>query len=187
MNKKLIFVIILLLLILLPSICFNFKEGYEDINQSVNDISKNINNIEVPANFMPTHPWTSKQKTGLKILDSPPEQYIYKKDDDYLKMMDDSSSRFNSSFTCRPSITGIFTDCGPYSFNACGPINSSYDIKNMKSNNHKHHKKHRHHRNHRNHDEDNNSILKANCKTCNFYNYNYIHNNFKDNKLSRKH
>lgn len=150
-NVKLYFYLFLILLLLLVFLYLtNYSSNYytkkENFEQN-NTISKNINNIEVPADFLPTHPWTNK-KSGLDIVDNPQEHYIYE-DDEKIDKYDKDSSQFTRSFTCRPSITGVFTDCGPYSFNACGPIKpstSDYD----KSKN----KKHRKHRNDRN-DNDN--------------------------------
>ena len=151
-NVKLYFNLFLILLLFLFFLyltnCYTKKENFEQNNTSQkNTITKNINNIEVPADFLPTHPWTNK-KSGLDIVDNPQEQYIYE-DDEKIEKYDKDSSQFTRSFTCRPSITGVFTDCGPYSFNACGPIKpSSSDYDNSKD------KKHRKHRNDRNNDED---------------------------------
>ena len=105
------------------------KENFEQNNTSQkNSISKNINNIEVPSDFLPTHPWT-KAKSGLNILDNPQEHYIYEENNKDEKN-NKNAGQFTRTFSCRPSITGVFTDCGPYSFNACGPIKpitSNYD------------------------------------------------------------
>jgi hypothetical protein len=131
--------------------CYTKKEKFEQNNTSQkNTISKNINNIEVPADFLPTHPFTNK-KSGLDIVDNPQEHYIYE-DEEKINKYDKDLSQFTRSFTCRPSITGVFTDCGPYSFNACGhikPSTSHYD----KSKDRKH-RKHRKHRNDKNNDQD---------------------------------
>ena len=190
MSKNYICLLFLILIIFLSFSCINFKEGYEDINQNVNDIPKNINKIKIPSNFKPTHPWSKQKKSGLKLLDNPSEEYLYNKDKDYENEMNDNLSQFATSFSCRPSITGVFTDCGPYSFNACGSLSSQNRENHKHHNHHNHHNhhKHRHHRNHnhekKNHNNDLN--IQTNCKTCNFYNYNYINNN-NNKKLSGKH
>lgn len=151
-NIKLYFnlfiILLLLLFFLYLTTCYTKKENFEQNNTSQkNTISKNINNIEVPADFLPTHPWTNK-KSGLDILDNPQEHYIYE-DDEKFDKYDKDSSQFTRSFTCRPSITGVFTDCGPYSFNACGPIKPSIsDYHKSKD------KKNRKHRNNRNKNAD---------------------------------
>ena len=156
-NVKLYFNLFLILLLLLFFLyltnCYTKKEKFEQNNTSQkNTITKNINNIEVPADFLPTHPWTNK-KSGLDIVDNPQEHYLYE-DDEKIEKYDKDSSQFTRTFTCRPSITGVFTDCGPYSFNACGPIKpSSSDYDNSKD------KKHRKHRNDRNKNDDNISIF----------------------------
>ena len=156
-NVKLYFYLFLILLFVLFFLyltnCYTKKENFEQNNTSQkNTISKNINNIEVPADFLPTHPWTNK-KSGLDIADNPQEHYVYE-DDEKIEKYDKDSSQFTRNFTCRPSITGVFTDCGPYSFNACGPIKpSTSDYDKSKD------KKHRKHRNDRNKDDDNISIF----------------------------
>jgi hypothetical protein len=148
-NVKLYFMLILILLLLLFFLyltkCYVKRENFEENNTSQeNTISKNINNIEVPADFLPTHQWTNAN-SGLDILDNSHEHYLYENDE----KPDKNLSKFTRNFRCRPSITGVFTDCGPFSFNACGPINSNtshyYKPKD---------KKYRKHRNHKNEDED---------------------------------
>jgi len=155
-NVKLYFYLFLILLLLLFFLYLNNysnnyykkKENFEQNNTSQkNTISKNINNIEVPADFLPTHPWTNK-KSGLDITDNPQEHYLYE-DDKKIEKYDKDSSQFTRSFTCRPSITGVFTDCGPYSFNACGPIKPSTSEYNKSKD-----KKYRKHRDDRNKDEE---------------------------------
>lgn len=155
-NVKLYFNLFLILLLLLfflyltnySTNYYTKKENFEQNNTSQkNTISKNINNIEVPADFLPTHPWTNK-KSGLDILDNPQEHYLYE-DDEKIEKYDKDSAQFTRTFTCRPSITGVFTDCGPYSFNACGPIKpSTSDYHESKD------KKHRKHRNHQNNHQE---------------------------------
>lgn len=124
---------------------FNKRETFEQNSDSQkNTISKNINNIEVPSDFMPTHPYTDA-KSGLDLIDKPQEHYYYDQKDNNMNDID-----FAPRFTCRPSITGVFTDCGPYSFNAC-PIN------NNNTNNEKKDKTRRKHHDDRkkNHNNDN--------------------------------
>jgi len=166
-NVKLYFYLFLILLLLLfflyltnySTNYYRKKENFEQNNTSQkNTITKNINNIEVPADFLPTHPWTNK-KSGLDILDNPQEHYLYK-DDEKAEKYDKDSSQFTRSFTCRPSITGVFSDCGPYSFNACGPIKpSTSDYHESKDKKHKKHRKHRNHRNDRNGNDEEFSIF----------------------------
>ena len=151
-NVKLYFYLFLILLLLFFFLyltnCYTKRENFEKNNTSQkNTISKNINNIEVPAEFLPTHQWTNAN-SGLDIADNPQEHYIYKHDEKAEKY-DKDSSQFTRSFTCRPSITGVFTDCGPYSFNTCGPIKpntSDYDKSKDK--------KYRKHKNDKNKDEE---------------------------------
>lgn len=151
-NVKLYFYLFLILLLLFFFLyltnCYTKRENFEKNNTSQkNTISKNINNIEVPAEFLPTHQWTNAN-SGLDIADNPQEHYIYKHDEKAEKY-DKDSFQFTRSFTCRPSITGVFTDCGPYSFNTCGPIKpntSDYDKSKDK--------KYRKHINDRNKDEE---------------------------------
>ena len=156
-NVKLYFYLFLILLLLLFFLyltnCYTKKENFEQNNTSQkNTITKNINNIEVPADFLPTHPWTNA-KSGLDIIDNPQERYLYE-DDKKAEKYHKESSQFTRNFTCRPSITGVFTDCGPYSFNACGPIKpSTSDYDKSKG------KKHRKHRNNRHDNDDNISIF----------------------------
>ena len=156
-NVKLYFYLSLILLFLFFFLyltsCYTKKENFEQNNTSQkNTISKNINNIEVPAHFIPTHLWTNA-KSGLDIADNPQEHYVYD-EDEKIEKYDKDSSQFTRSFTCRPSITGVFTDCGPYSFNACGPIKpSTSDYDKSKG------KKHRKHRNNRHDNDDNISIF----------------------------
>jgi len=146
-NIKLYFNLFLILLLILFFLylikCYTKKENFEQ-----NDTSqKNINNIEVPADFLPTHPST-KAKSGLDIVDNPQEHYLYE-DVEKAEKYNKDSSQFTRNFTCRPSITGVFTDCGPYSFNACvttKPSTSNYDISKDK--------KYRKHRNDINQDEE---------------------------------
>jgi len=156
-NVKLYFYLSLILLFLFFFLyltnCYTKKENFEQNNTSQkNTISKNINNIEVPAHFIPTHPWTNA-KSGLDIADNPQEHYVYE-DDEKIEKYDKDSSQFTRNFICRPSITGVFTDCGPYSFNACGPIKPSTSHYDKSKD-----KKHRKHRNDRNKDDDNISIF----------------------------
>lgn len=109
---------------------FNKRESFEQNSDSQkNTISKNINNIEVPSDFMPTHPYTNA-KSGLDLIDKPQEHYYYDEKDEKHDNMNDID--FAPRFTCRPSITGVFTDCGPYSFNAC-PINNNKNSNNSNS------------------------------------------------------
>ena len=80
-NVKLYFNLFLILVFILFFLyltnCYTKKEKFEQNNTSQkNTISKNINNIEVPADFLPTHPFTNK-KSGLDIVDNPQEHYIY--------------------------------------------------------------------------------------------------------------
>ena len=179
-NVKLYFYLFLILLLLLfflyltnySTNYYRKKENFEQNNTSQkNTITKNINNIEVPADFLPTHPWTNK-KSGLDILDNPQEHYLYK-DDEKIEKYDKDSSQFTRSFICRPSITGVFSDCGPYSFNACGPIKPStseyHESKDKK------HKKHRKHRNHRNDRNGNNEEISIFCDK-NICHHIYHHN-----------
>ena len=134
-NKNLKFYFNIFLILLLPPFflyltnCYTKKENFEQNNTSQkNTITKNINNIEVPVEFLPTHQWTNTN-SGIDLLDNPQEHYLYEHDEKPDKY-DEDSSQFTSSFTCRPSITGVFTDCGPYSFNACGPIKPSSSLYN---------------------------------------------------------
>jgi len=150
---KTFLILLLILFFLYLTNCYAKTENFEQNNTSQkNTITKNINNIEVPADFLPTHPWTNA-KSGLDIVDNPQEHYLYE-DDKKTEKYDKDSSQFTRNFTCRPSITGVFTDCGPYSFNACGPIKpstSNYD--NSKD------KKHRKHKNDKNKDDE----ISINC------------------------
>ncbi len=150
---KIFLILLLILFFLYLTNCYTKRENFEQNNTSQkNTITKNINNIEVPANFLPTHPWTNA-KSGLDIVDNPQEHYLYE-DDKKADKYDKESSQFTRSFTCRPSITGVFTDCGPYSFNACGPIKPSTSDYNKSKD-----KKHRKHRNNRNKGEE----ISINC------------------------
>ena len=150
---KTFLILLLILFFLYLTNCYTKTENFEQNNTSQkNTITKNINNIEVPDDFLPTHPWTNA-KSGLDIVDNPQEHYLYE-DDKKSEKYDKDSSQFTRNFTCRPSITGVFTDCGPYSFNACGPIKpstSNYD--NSKD------KKHRKHKNDKNKDDE----ISINC------------------------
>ena len=145
---KTFLILLLILFFLYLTNCYAKTENFEQNNTSQkNTITKNINNIEVPADFLPTHPWTNA-KSGLDIVDNPQEHYLYE-DDKKTEKYDKDSSQFTRNFTCRPSITGVFTDCGPYSFNACvttKPSTSNYDISKDK--------KYRKHRNDINQDEE---------------------------------
>lgn len=153
---KIFLILLLFLFFLYLTNCYTKRENFEQNNTSQkNTITKNINNIEVPADFLPTHPWTNAN-SGLDIVDNPQEHYVYE-DDKKAEKYDKESSQFTRTFTCRPSITGVFTDCGPYSFNACGPVKpstSDYDKSKDKK-----HRKHRKHRNYRNKDEE----ISINC------------------------
>ena len=171
-NIKLYFNLFLILLLLFFLYLINYytkKENFEKNNTSQkNIISKNINNIQVPADFIPTHPW-SNAKSGLDIADNQQEHYLYK-DDEKIEKYDKDSSQFTRSFTCRPSITGVFTECGPYSFNACGPIKpSTSDYHKTKD------KKYRKHRNDGNNRNDKDEYRKINR----YFNHNrrHRHNN----------
>lgn len=150
---KIFLILLLFLFFLYLTNCYTKRENFQQNNTSQkNTISKNINNIEVPADFVPTHPWTNAD-SGLDIADNPQEHYLYK-DNKKIEKYNKDSSQFTRSFTCRPSITGVFTDCGPYSFNACGPIKpSTSDYDKSKD------KKHRKHRNDRNKDQE----ISINC------------------------
>jgi len=184
-NVKLYFTLILILLLLLFFLyltkCYIKRENFEENNTSqTNTISKNINNIEVPADFLPTHPWTNK-KSGLDMADNPQEHYLYE-DDEKIEIYNKDSSQFTRTFTCRPSITGVFTDCGPYSFNACGPIKpstSDYD----KSKN----KKHRKHRNDKNKGEEISINCHRNiCHHVYHHKNKWINHNHENNKNKNK-
>lgn len=171
-NIKLYFNLFLILLLLFFLYLINYytkKENFEQNNTSQkNTITKNINNIEVPADFIPTHPW-SNAKSGLDIADNPQEHYVYE-DDEKIEKYDKDSSQFTRSFPCRPSITGVFTNCGPYSFNACGPIKpSTSDYHKTKD------KKYRKHRNDRNNRNNKDEYRKINR----YFNHNrrHRHNN----------
>jgi hypothetical protein len=160
-NVKLYFYLFLILLVLLFLLYLSnkyiTKEKFEQSDSSQEKThSKNINNIEVPSDFLPTHPWTNA-KSGLDITDNPQEHYIYEEDEKAEKN-DKDTAQFTRTFTCRPSITGVFTDCGPYSFNACGPIKpSTSDYGNSQD------KKYRHHRQDNMTDENANNNISINC------------------------
>ena len=132
-NVKLYFILFLILLLLFFFLYltnyYTKRENFQQNNNTEkNTLIKNINSIETPVHFLPTHQWTNT-KSGLHLIDNPQEHYLYEHDDKAQKY-DEVSSQFTSSFTCRPSITGVFTDCGPYSFNACGPIKPSTTLYN---------------------------------------------------------
>ena len=112
-NKDIfIFMILFLILYLLyKNSCYK-KENFQE-----KKTSKNINIINVPNDFIPTHPFTNSD-SGLNLIDNPQEHYIYEKNKKSEKFKE-NKGYYTKEYGCRPSITGVFTDCGPYSFNSC--------------------------------------------------------------------
>jgi hypothetical protein len=112
-NKYIfVFMILFLVLYLLyKNSCYK-KENFQE-----KKTSKNINTIHVPNDFIATHPFTNSD-SGLNLIDNPQEHYIYENDKKSEKFRE-NKGYYTKEYGCRPSITGVFTDCGPYSFNSC--------------------------------------------------------------------